>query len=264
MLPVDLRRLLHAATVAAMPKAAAIAPEGSHLAGGKARAVSLLHRISRDLDVLIERDFDPGDVTSRLKRVGTFSITSMEWGALNGVLDGVRVQFLRARQRPLDPMPVVAALRVAGVRDLMADKLKVIGARGELRDYFDLLAIERAGQHRVEDGLAYYRERYDVGPDDVRIGHIVRGLGYFDDVVDDPGLPLPRAEIEAYWHARQLDIIRSIAVSSLVVSAADQQQSGSCTGACPPATGLCGAATTRGGSCRNPAGRCPHHGREGR
>jgi hypothetical protein len=78
----------------------------------------------------------------------------------------------------------------------MADQLEVVGDRGELRDYFDLMAIERAGVPRVEQGLAYYRERYAVGPDHVSLNLIVRGLGYLDVVNDDPGLPLGRDEIE--------------------------------------------------------------------
>jgi len=43
--------------------------------------------------------------------------------------------------------------------DLLATKLKVIGDRGELRVYFDVLTIERNTGHRVEGGLAVVIER---------------------------------------------------------------------------------------------------------
>ena len=210
MLPRELRRLLPPSTVEAWAKVAAVAPDGSYLAGGTALAVHLMHRVSRDLDVFVARDFDPEEVRTRLAQAGTLSVTHRSGDTLNGVLDGTRVRFLRATQQWLDAMSQVAGLPVAGVRDLMADKLKVVGDRGELRDYFDLMTIEQAGVHRVEQGLAYYRERYHVGPDHVTLSHIVRGLGYLDDVADDPGLPLSRDDIERYWRTRQPQIARNL------------------------------------------------------
>ena len=262
MLPRELRQLLPTTTVDAWAKVAAVAPDGSYLAGGTALAVHLLHRVSRDLDVFIAKDFDADEVRRCLEQAGTLTITFQSGDTLNGVLDGTKVQFLRATQEQLDPMSEVAGLPVAGVRDLMADKLKVVGDRGELRDYFDLMAIERAGVHRVEQGLAYYRERYGVGPDHVTLSHIVRSLGYLDDVTDDPGLPLGRDDIERYWRTRQPQIARNLQTFPPATG----------TPATPPAhttaslrsrtAGLCGAPTTSGRSCRNPAGTCPHHGPE--
>jgi hypothetical protein len=40
---------------------------------------------------------------------------------------------------------------------------------------------------------------------------IIRALGYFDDVDEDPGLPLAKADIAAYWKRRQPEIIRNVA-----------------------------------------------------
>ena len=37
--------------------------------------------------------------------------------------------------------------------------------------------------------------------------HIVR-LGYFEDVADDPALPVSRQEIEDYWTQRQSAVLR--------------------------------------------------------
>jgi hypothetical protein len=260
MLPRELRRLLPASTVDAWAKVAAVAPDGSYLAGGTALAVHLLHRVSRDLDVFVAQDLDSDEVRRRLEQAGTLTITLQSSDTLNGVLDGTKVQFLRATQRQLDPASEVAGLPVAGVRDLMADKLKVVGDRGELRDYFDLMAIERAGVHRVEQGLAYYRERYGVGPDHVTLSHIVRGLGYLDDVNDDPGLPLGRDDIERYWRTRQPQIARNLQAFPPAARAPVAPLPPTPASRPIRTAGLCGAPAGSGRSCRNPAGTCPHHG----
>jgi hypothetical protein len=48
---------------------------------------------------------------------------------------------------------VIAGLNVAGLQDLMAMKLKVMAERGEMRDYFDVKAIDEQGAISVEEGM---------------------------------------------------------------------------------------------------------------
>ncbi len=211
MLPPELRAVLPDATAAAWPKVVAALPAGAYLADGTALAVHLGHRVSRDLDVFVDRPFDTDRVRTALERSGDLTVTMLTDDTLNGLLDSTKVQFLEAASHQLlDTPTVVAEMPVAGVRDLMADKLKVVRDRGELRDYFDLMAIERAGTHRCEQGLAYYRQRYGLGPDDTSLAAIVRALGYLDDVADDPGLPVGRDVVEDYWRRRQPELATSL------------------------------------------------------
>ena len=212
MLPPDLRAVLAEDTAAAWPKVVAALPPGGYLVGGTALAVHLHHRVSRDLDVFVDRPFDTAAVRAGLEHAGHLTVTTFTEDTLNGMLDGTKVQFLEAAShRLLDPPVVVAAMPVAGIRDLMADKLKVVRDRGELRDYFDLMSIEQAGTHRCEQGLAYYLDRYGLGPDDTSLSQVVMALGFLDDVADDPGLPVGRGVIEDYWRTRQPELLRSLA-----------------------------------------------------
>jgi hypothetical protein len=131
---------------------------------------------------------------------------------LNGVLGGARIQFLDAHaQRVLQSPTTVAGIRIAGLADLLAMKLKVVGDRGELRDYFDLQVVEERSPYRVEQGIAFYVARYQPSPPEPSVAHIVQGLGYFGDVADDPGLPTTRAAVERYWRRRQPEIAESLA-----------------------------------------------------
>lgn len=186
-------------------------PAGAYLVGGTAIAAHLGHRVSRDLDFFVAEPFEPEELALVLDRIDRFAPTQIAAGTLNGYLGETRIQFLDARnQHPVEPNVDIGGIPVAGLRDLLATKLKVVGDRGELRDYFDLLVLERDAGHHVEEGLAIVIERYRPATPETALLHIVRALGYLDDVADDPGLPVGRAEIEAYWHRRQPEIVRSL------------------------------------------------------
>ena len=109
-------------------------------------------------------------------------------GTLNCRFEGVKLQFLSAvGQQQLAPGRRVGEMEVASLPDVAAAKLKVIGDRGELRDYYDLMCIEEKGTD-IEDVLDWYCLRYGVERTDQSVYHIVRALGSFHDVADDPWL----------------------------------------------------------------------------
>lgn len=210
-LPPELRKVLPAPTARAWQKVAPLVPEGAYLAGGTAIAVHLNHRQSRDLDFFLSVKADLRLVRDQLSQVGTFVTTTFQEDTLNGVLDDAKIQFLLAEsQRVLEPMSTVGGIPIAGLGDLLATKLKVIGDRGEMRDYFDIMVIEQQGGRRAEEGLALFVQRYSPTVPEAAIDHIVKGLGYFDDVADDLELPVPRETIERYWIRRQPEIVKSI------------------------------------------------------
>jgi hypothetical protein len=210
-LPDTLREVLPAETAHAWSELAPLLPSGSYLAGGTGLAAHLHHRVSRDLDLFFHRTVDLDALRRRLAATGTFAATRVGDGVLDGVLAGAKVQFLHARgQRRLASTRRIAGIPVAGVEDILAMKLKVIGDRGELRDYFDVMTIEQRLGRTAEEGIGLYLERFQVPAEHESVRHIVRGIGYLDDVDDDDLLPVERSEIERYWHRRQPQIVRSL------------------------------------------------------
>ncbi|MDE0120874.1 MAG: hypothetical protein OXS33_03965 [bacterium] len=107
------------------------------------------------------------------------------------------------------PMPA------GSVPDIAATKLKVVGDRGELRDYYDLMCIEEQGEADVHQMLEWYCRRYRLRRTDQSVFHIVRALGTLHDVADDPWLTDSLgdsdllAKVSDYWRARQPQICRS-------------------------------------------------------
>jgi hypothetical protein len=207
-LPEQLLTVLPPATARAWERIAPLAPSSSYLVGGTALAVHLYHRESRDLDFFLSAPTDLYTLADRLAGIGSFVASRLTDTTLNGVLDDAKVQFLLAdNQRILEPLTEVAGIAVAGIGDLLATKLKVLADRGELRDYFDIMVVEQQAGRTVEEGLTLFVARYRPAVPDDAITVIVRALGSFVDVNDDPELPISRQEIERYWRRRQKEIV---------------------------------------------------------
>ena len=210
-LPAALVQLLPAATTRTWQKLAPLSPTHAYLAGGTGLTVHLLHRVSRDLDMMMEQDEDLGVFADTLSSAGEMFVTHLDADSLNGVFDGTKVQFLRAAtQTLLRPTTVVGGLRVASIEDITAMKLKVVLDRGELRDYFDLMCVDEQTNIHLEEGVGLFLARYGIGGDDPRVMMLVRSLGYLDDVADDPALPVSRTQIEKFWAKRQPALVRSL------------------------------------------------------
>jgi hypothetical protein len=207
-----IRAILPPDTAATWDAIAPIVPPEAYLGGGTAIAVHLGHRISRDLDFFYHHgSIDLDDLARRLSEAGPFAVTERSPGTLNGLFSATKVQFLHADEsRPqhrLEQPQETDSLRIAGLSDLIAMKLKVVGDRGELRDYFDLMTIEQRTGRTADEGLALFVARFQPEYPQPAINHILLGLGYFDDVDPDDALPVPRSEIVDYWTRRQREII---------------------------------------------------------
>ncbi|MGB3412547.1 MAG: nucleotidyl transferase AbiEii/AbiGii toxin family protein [Microthrixaceae bacterium] len=209
----SLEHVLPRATLNAWAPIAAVAPPDGILMGGTALTVHLQHRVSRDLDVFTTEPFDPDELEGRLKKRGKFAVTLKGEGALDGVYEDAKVQFLWARgQRVLAKPTRVGKMNIGSLEDIFATKVKVVGDRAELRDFFDLRAIEQLAQRMVEEGLQLYMARFGVQLNHPSIQHIIKGLGYFDDLNDDPYLedqhgPNLKEVVSRYWRKRQREII---------------------------------------------------------
>ena len=214
-LPDWLEALLPAETAATWKRIAPLVPARIYLGGGTAIAIRLRHRPSRDLDFFFHGStVDLDRLVERLRTGGPFAVSERAPGTLNGLFSDTRVQFLQAGlerpERRLEPTTRVGGLRVAGLGDLLAMKLNAVAGRAQLRDYFDLMTIERRGGRTIEEGLGLFLARYQPEHEDSAIRPIVLALGHLDDVADDPFLPVDRDSIVCFWQQRQPELVAAI------------------------------------------------------
>jgi hypothetical protein len=187
-----------------------VLPAPAYLVGGTAIAARLHHRTSQDLDFFLDSTVDLDALEQQLLATGPFAATQRAPGTLNGVYSRTKLQLLDAGdQRRVDDDEQIAGLRVASMRDLVAMKLKVIGDRGELRDYYDLMAIEQAGAGDVELALGDLLYRFQPRDPASTLLHLIESLAYLDDVDEDDLVPASKDDIQRYWNRRQPRVLRA-------------------------------------------------------
>ena len=194
-----------------------VAPPSAQLLGGTALAVYLEHRQSEDLDLFVHSSFDPPSLLRRLAGLGKVENAFVAEGTLNCEFEGVKLQFLHAvGQHQIAAGRRVGEMPVGSFADVAATKLKVVGDRGELRDYYDLMCIEEQGRADVHQMLEWYCRRYRLEETDQSVFHLVRALGSFHDVADDPWLKDQVGDrnlfnkVAEYWRGRQAEIARRL------------------------------------------------------
>lgn len=220
LFPKELRAVLPADTQNAWGLLAPILPSPLYLGGGTGVAMHLKHRQSRDLDFFFHRGaVDLERLAEQLGDAGPFAVTETSPGTLRGLFGATKLEFLHADeaapQTRLEQPIVVAGLRVAGLKDLLAMKLKVLTERGEMRDYFDVRAIDEQTPLSVEEGIALYLDRYRLDPSSGAVKSLIRAMGYLDDVEEDEALPTTREELAEWWQQRQASVIRNLGRTDL-------------------------------------------------
>lgn len=209
-LPDHVRRILPADTAAAWLTLAPHLPRELYLGGGTAVAVHLGHRESRDLDFFFHRAVDLGEIKGLVSGLGAFAVTHESEGTLKGLFGATKIEIFDASRltRLTEPV-VVAGLSIAGLHDLMAMKIKVMAERGEMRDYFDVKAIDEQGAISVEEGVELYMRRYGIDSSSDALPHLYRTMGDLSDVEVDDLLPIDLAELQQWWSARQARVLRN-------------------------------------------------------
>lgn len=216
LIPIEVRRILPKDTQAAWEHLVSLLPTSAYLVGGTAVATHLLHRISRDLDFFLSSPVDLDALHENLLNCGRpWVATTKTDTTLNGLLGETKIQFLLADQETIiEPCSIIGGLPIASLPDLMAMKLGVVTRRGALRDYLDLMQIEKQTNLSVEDGISLFLTRYHPVGIDNAVSSIVLALGeagLADADIDPAGVSKSEVkELKRYWPRRQLELARHL------------------------------------------------------
>jgi hypothetical protein len=163
------------------------------------------------LDFYLSSPVDLTDLNDRLSNSNRWLASTLTESTLNGVFSATKLQFLLAdTETNLEPLTMVGGIPVASLPDLFAMKLGVITRRGALRDYYDLMEMEKRTGLTAEEGLSLFVRRYRPAGVDAALAGVIFALGptaITDAKTDPSGVPKSAVkELERYWPKRQIEV----------------------------------------------------------
>jgi predicted nucleotidyltransferase component of viral defense system len=156
--------------------------EHFYLVGGTALALQLGHRISVDLDFFAPSDFSLAALKEALPAVGKYTLTNEEPGTLDGMLDDVKLTFLRYPYPLLFDLVTWNGMPMADPRDIAAMKLSAISSRGSRKDFIDLYVL--LNRYHLSELINLFEKKYS-GVTYNKL-HLLKSLTYFDDAEEEP------------------------------------------------------------------------------
>jgi len=153
-----------------------------YLAGGTGLALQIGHRKSLDLDFFTSKEFSPEELSSVIKKHKLLLKGEMRrHGTLYCVLEGVKSSFIFYDSILLFPTLEFNALEVADWRDIITEKLRTVGDRGQKKDFYDLyFGAQKLG---IENIVGFAYKKYGKN---VNYFHLLKGITYFEDAEKNP------------------------------------------------------------------------------
>ncbi len=148
-----------------------------YLAGGTSLAIQIGHRISIDLDLFTQNDFDANALLEYLEEFFQFSLTYSSINTLKGSIGGVNVDFI-THKYPFVKTPIEEkGVRLLSIDDIAAMKLNAIAGNGtRSKDFVDIYFILK--QFSINDIIGFYKNKYTSRNQ----LHALKSLNYYDDI----------------------------------------------------------------------------------
>lgn len=153
-----------------------------YLAGGTGLSLQTGHRKSFDFDFFTDIMFLPEELSSAIIREKLPMRGEMRrHGTLYCVLSDVKTSFIFYNAPLIFPAIEFNSIYIADWRDIITEKLRTVGDRGQKKDFYDLyIGIRELGIDKiVEFSLKKYGKN-------INYFHLLKGLTYFEDADKNP------------------------------------------------------------------------------
>ena len=147
------------------------------LVGGTALALQLGHRLSVDLDLFTQKDFDTNTLSDYLTETYAFSTDYVARNTLKGVIEDVKCDFITHKYDFIAPLIVEKNLRMASLLDIAAMKLNAIAHNGtRYKDFIDMYFLLE--YQSLNSCLRAFGSKYPQTNAVVAL----KGITYFEDI----------------------------------------------------------------------------------
>jgi len=153
------------------------------LVGGTALALHLGHRVSIDLDLFFNKDFETSDIFQELHNDIEFkAIMQKEKNSMiinarkkNSSSEFVKIDFVKYSYPLINKLIEIDGLRLLSIEDIIAMKLSAVANRGAKKDFFDIYELLK--KYSISDMLILFSKKFP----ETEHFQILKSLTYFDD-----------------------------------------------------------------------------------
>ena len=151
-----------------------------YLAGGTGLGLHLGHRKSNDLDFFSSDLFNTDAMLSLISADKVF-FTAL--GTVHCEIKGIRISLLYYKVPLIHPALSWHGIKIAHLKDIVAEKIKAISQRGSKKDFIDLYAVLKM-KYSVPEVCDFFKSRFKAS--DINYYHVVKSLVFFEDAEQEP------------------------------------------------------------------------------
>lgn len=178
------------------------------LVGGTALALQLGHRISVDIDLFTQKDFDTKKMFDKLNRLFEIKDLTEETNTLNFNIvfpdkseNIIKIDLIKYSYPLIKPIIEVDTFRLLSIEDIIPMKLSAIAGRGSKKDFYDIYYL--LTDFNFEQMFDLFEKKF---PNTNKF-HIIKSLTYFEDADLEPN---PQTIENANWSDIKNEIIKQI------------------------------------------------------
>mgnify|MGYP005843405149 CR=1 FL=1 len=150
---------------------------GFYLVGGTAMAVYYNHRVSIDIDLFSNFDFDANHLLENIQQDYSYQLHSTAENTLKGRINDINVDIIAHRYPYIHDPKVVDDIYLLSIPDIIAMKLNAISISGQrAKDFVDIYYT--LGEYSISEMIKFYQKKYSQE----NSAHVLKSLIYFDDV----------------------------------------------------------------------------------
>ena len=172
-----------------------------NLVGGTALSLQIGHRISIDLDLFSNQDFNNATIINALEPLGELTVLVDNPPFLQMRLDDVKLDFLKYPYPFIQNYTEIEGVRLVSIQDIGTMKLNAVARRGAKKDFFDL--VELLNHFPLEEMIEFFSEKYRSS-DPITV---IRSLAWFEDAEAEPD-PISLREID--WPSVKRTLSRAV------------------------------------------------------
>ena len=165
--------------------------EDFYLVGGTSLSLQLGHRISVDLDLFSNSEFDTQELIQKLEnKISIDKIIGESKNSLSVVIDNIEVDIIRHNYPLIEAIKTIDGIRLISDKDIAAMKLSAIARRGSKKDFYDVYFLLQ--KYSIDDIFDFYQQKYH----NKELFHIIKSLVYFGNADLEPQ---PKLLIDIDW-----------------------------------------------------------------